>query len=570
MFSWPKSVTWRNAGLAPFCEFSAKANKYTALHLSFTDNSIILLPHLHSPSILYWSSRDSCEMHIVNLLCITVGYFLALFIIDCECAAIGEAQYASPTPVTIVARATYNVVPVSTTTNSADTYNSPQIWVARGMVDCGPPLFSNPCTSLQYTATTTWVDQSSETEYYIYSGYSYTTLDPNSSDRFSPVVVPTKFVSKNFATVNTPGAGSYARNYVPRTVATTASSSPSPTAHVTKRTPQINEHLPVLARRDYGSTYDICLGIPPGQSLKTNKLADVCNFVSNANDSFVSLAPTDGAYLPSWLSYFVAFIAVIISLLYIKISPSAPYFTTHISVHETRAGQRYMTGEYTVAIIALVFSSIRTALGAYQIGSHWNSFDALPFITPLLWVDWLILIHVLGGRFKKYVIVVALIVWGLCFWLCIGYAFLKYGTRQYDVLELSQKCEYTTNNLSVSWQTDPRRFRFVDLHCVIFGFGTWTLFEGWSAFEKTKIERERRTYIYGQEIHKLLYWVIGAAVLVCLAGGMVLAGLLNEKDYLILTQNKCYASYVSSRVTYTNVDAIDLAARVSEWFGINV
>lgn len=509
-------------------------------------------------------------MHIVNLLRITVGYFLALSIIGCQCAAIGETQFASPTPVTIVARATYNVVPELSITKSADTYKPPQIWVAQGTVDCGPPLFSNPCTSLQYTATTTWVDPSSETEYYIYSGYSYTTVGPNSSDRFNPVVVPTKFVSTSFPKVNSPGAGFYPRNHIPRTAAATASSTPSPTTHISKRTPETNQHFPVLARRDYGSTYDICLGIPPGQSLKTNKLADVCNFVSNANDTFVSLAPTVGAYMPSWLGYFVSFIAISISLLYIKISPSAPYFTTHMSVHETRAGQRYMTGEYTIAIIALIFSSIRTALGVYQIGSHWYSFDTLPFITPLLWVDWFILIHVLGGRFKKYVIVVAFIVWGLCFWLCIGYAFLKYGTRQYDVLELSQKCEYTPNNLSVSWQTDPRRFRFVELHCVIFGFGTWTLFEGWSAFEKTKIERERRMHIYGQEIHKLLYWIIGIAVLVCLAGGMVLSGLLNEKDYLILTQNNCYASYVSSRVTYTNVDALDLSARVLEWFGINV
>ena len=391
-----------------------------------------------------------------------------------------------------------------------------------------------------------------------------------SSDRFSPVVVPTNFVSTNSVTINIPSAFFDDQTHVPRTVPAAASSTPSPTTHVTKRTAEINQHLPALARRDYGSTYDICLGIPPGQSLKTNSLVDVCDFVSNANDSFVSLAPTPAAYLPSWLDYLVSFLAVSISLVCIKISPSVPYFTTHISVHEARVGQRYMTREYSVAIIGLLFSSIRTALAAYQIGSHWNSFDTLPFITPLLWVDWLILVHVLGGRFKNYVIIVVLIIWGLCFWLCIGYGFLKYGTRQYDVLELSEKCEYTGNNLSVSWQTDPRRVRFLDLHCVIFGFATWTFFEGWSAFEKTKVDRERLTHVYGQEIHKLLCWGVGIVVLICLAGGMVLAGLLNKADYLILTQNKCYASYVSSRVTYMNADVLDWIARASEWFGINV
>lgn len=509
-------------------------------------------------------------MHIANLLRTTIAYFLALLIIPCECAVIGETQYASPTPVPIAVRATYHVVPVSSGADSANTYLSPQIWIAQGMVDCGPSLYPNPCTSSQYTTTTTWVDGSSETEYYIYSSYYYTTLDSISSDRFNPVVIPTKFVPTNSATVIVPSALFDDRNHVPRTVAPAASSTPSATNHIPKRTPEINQHLPVLARRDNRSTYDICLGIPPGHSLKTNNLADVCDFVSNANDSFVSLAPTPAAYLPSWLDYLVSFLAVSISLICIKISPSAPYFTTNISVHEARAGQRYMTREYTVAMIGLMFSSIRTALATYQIGSHWYSFDTLPFITPLLWVDWLILVHALGGRFKHYAIIVAIIVWGLCFWLCIGYGFLKYGTRQYDVLELSQECEYAGNNVSISWQTDPRRFRFLELHCVIFGFATWAFFEGWSAFEKTKVGRERLTHVYGQEIHKLLYWALGIVVLICLAGGMVLTGLLNEANYLILTQNKCYASYVSSRITYMNADALDSVARASEWFGINV
>ena len=504
-------------------------------------------------------------MHIINLTCKSFAYFLALLIIPCDCAVIHNTQYTLSTTVALAPRATNNVVAVPSTTNSANRTGSPLIWVAQGLVHCGPSLFPNPCTSFQYTATTTWIDASSVAEYYIYSAYYYTTLNKITSDRFSPVVVPTSFVSTDSATVNIPGTILDDRIHVPRTVAP-----PSPTAHLTKRTPKTNQQPQPLARRDYGSTYDVCLGIPPGQSLKTNSLAHVCDFVSKAEDSFVSLAPTPAAYLPSWLGYLIAFIAFSISIACIKISPSVPYFTTHLSVHEARAGQRYMTREYTVAIIGLVFASIRTALGLYQIGKHWNSFNTLPFVSPLLWVDWLVLVHLLGGRFRGYVILMVLIIWGLCFWLCIGYAFLKYGTRQYDVLQLSQKCEYMGSEHSISWQTDPRRVRFLDLHCVIFGLATGAFFEGWSAYEKTKLGRERLMYIYGHEIHKLLYWGIGIIVLCCLAGGITLAALVNQAHYLILTQNKCYASYVSSQISYMHANVLDLPGRVSEWFGVNV
>src|SRR5579859_6246982 len=56
---------------------------------------------------------------------------------------------------------------------------------------------------------------------------------------------------------------------------------------------------------------------------------------------------------------------------------------------------------------------------------------------------------------------------GMCFWLCVGYTQLGYGTRQYTVLDVPERCQH----LTISYQTDYRRVMFLSLHNVIFSFG---------------------------------------------------------------------------------------------------
>ena len=316
-----------------------------------------------------------------------------------------------------------------------------------------------------------------------------------------------------------------------------------------------------IARRSYDSGYDLCLGVPLGEDFKTNSLSNVCNFVSNANDSFVSLAPTAAAYMPSWLDYLVSFIAVGIALIFTRIHPQLEHHYQGMS----NAAWGTMG-----AIFGVLFAATRTGLAIYQIAAHSQSFDTLPFISPLLWVDWLVIARICGGRFRSLTIPIVLCIWIICSWLCIGYGFLNYGTRQYEVLEMSKKCEPPMDQPQISWQTDPRRIRILDLHYVIFGFATLGFFEGWSAFRKAKLSRDRARFIYGHEVHKLMSLGIGVVVLICLAVGMVLVGLLNEAEYLILTQNNCYASYVSSRTTYMYVDLLDWCTRLGEWFGVSI
>ena len=515
--------------------------------------------------IQHWHRSNSCALCPGHMNWAFLVCFGALFTFTVNCAVPSEpTTFTSPTFHPLVERETYRVVPVTSLSTSASiTYTPPQIWVAQGLIKCGPSLFPNPCTSIQYETTTVWVDQSLGAEYYVYSTYYYTTIEPVTADRYSPVIVSTTFVP-TASLIN----GSYG-------TATLQSHSPvmsTPSPRVKERTVQaINLPLHALARRNSGSSNDSCIGLPPGRSFKTNSLADVCDFVSKANDSFVSLAPTAAAYLPSWLDYLISLIAASIAIFCVLITSSAPYHTAHLSIREINNGIRhhYTTREYAVAAVGIVFASIRTVLGIYQIAKHWQSFETLSFISPLLWVDWLIVVHVLGGKLKSVTMLLSMGLWGVCCWLCVGYGFLNYGTLQYEVLELSGKCGLVGIG-GISWQTDPRRVRILDLHYVIFGFGTLAFLEGWSAFQRKKLDRERAIYFRGHELHKLLFLCACFSVLVCLAGGMVLSGLLNEANYLILNQHNCYASYVSSRNTYKNISFLDLAIRVSEWFGINI
>jgi hypothetical protein len=60
---------------------------------------------------------------------------------------------------------------------------------------------------------------------------------------------------------------------------------------------------PKLVLRSYD--YDRCYDVPPSHDMVTNSLIDVCHFVANAENYFVSLKPiSSAAYMPSWVGYF--------------------------------------------------------------------------------------------------------------------------------------------------------------------------------------------------------------------------------------------------------------------------
>jgi hypothetical protein len=74
-------------------------------------------------------------------------------------------------------------------------------------------------------------------------------------------------------------------------------------------------------RRSYD--FNNCLDQLPSHDFVTNSLPEVCHFVANVQDLFVSLAPTSAAYTPSWASYFISTVILVIQVI-IASRPPAP------------------------------------------------------------------------------------------------------------------------------------------------------------------------------------------------------------------------------------------------------
>lgn len=124
-----------------------------------------------------------------------------------------------------------------------------------------------------------------------------------------------------------------------------------------------------------------------------------------------------------------------------------------------------------------VYGLFETILAIIALFEHIHSYDTLPFINPLLWLNW-VTIYAVVGNFSPIIATVSALVgsclYGICFWLCIGYGLKGFGVRQYEVIDVLASCQ----TLNISWQTDPRRKRFVRLNCLMFAAGSLGLFKG--------------------------------------------------------------------------------------------
>ena len=498
---------------------------------------------------------------------------------------VGSADARIPTSIIerlpLEPRVTYEIITSSTSATTVDF--TAQLWVAQGSVDCGPSLFPNPCVAVNYSATTTWTDADSHLIVSSYSSSYFTTLTPVNSNRFAPVILPTIFTTTS---------GYNASNATPSPVALTKRTGLLPgTPPLATSIPgfvnldapsdflQINVDVeaPHLARRGYALGYNSCLAVHNGEGFKTNSLPAVCNFVADAQTAFVSLAPTTAAYLPTWLDYLVSFLLITISLVFIHTPPLLDQRTYSPGDEDGfPTGHRNGIAGHSVTIIAFIYAIIRLVLAAYQLAKHGPTFDSLPFISPLLWIDWLVLAHVWGGKFKSlnlkpFMIPILALLWLMSLWLCIGYAFLGYGTRQYEILEIASSCLLDASYSPISWQTDPRRIIFMYFHIVLFLLATWTFYENWASFHRAGIvRRDRLRFWKGFEVHKIISLMLGITLLVLLAAGTVMIGTLNETKYLLLNRNNCFGSYVSSRTTFMTVQSLDWPTRISVWFGMNV
>lgn len=238
-------------------------------------------------------------------------------------------------------------VPVSSTTTAKFSPTSfPVIYVASAVVDCGAPLVRDICSTsvfnslfpvsaaaaTQQLVTTRTSRVTTETVTSIVTVYqmlpssscmtgnqtivstvSYTLVSTMDVSQVSTIFLPSSHNSLSAFSTSTSLSItrlSEERSYKPSLIHT--SGPPLPQV-IFKRDIPSTPASPKLAPRSYD--YNPCYDVPPNHDMVTNSLTDVCHFVANAQNYFVSLVPiSSAAYLPSWVGYLWQTVQALIEL----------------------------------------------------------------------------------------------------------------------------------------------------------------------------------------------------------------------------------------------------------------
>lgn len=488
-----------------------------------------------------------------------------------------------------------------------------EIWVAEGLVDCGASLLPGTCIYDTIYSTETiwkqWYDSNGITDWFTTSTDYVVSAFP-AVYQYTPSIIRTKFTP----TTDPPTISLLDRRsqipllseFASPTTGSTALTSrpthlpPKPVipTHITPTTSQRPLNVWRGVRRSY--EFNICLDNRPTHDFVSNSLSEVCNFVANLPDEFTSLVPTTAAYMPSWFGYTTAAIINAVQLaMSLRSSDRRPEF--------------YGRWRPIIVGVGTFFGIIRSTLAVIRLVQHRNSYNTLPFISPLLWVDWLTVADICWGHLPMaalLALIVTVCTYGMCFWLCVGYGHLGYGTKQYEILWST----VFQNNFYcplAAGDSDPRRIHFLRMHIVLFASGSLgflgflrvmptLLGLGIRALQKIRmqlanrepwdreltqdginrgrgfrqqISKDRRIMerrVIAREAHTAAGVLICAVVLGPLVAGAIMAGILNSHSYLILGQKGCYASFVSSRSAYLNVYVIDWTTKIGAWIGVNV
>jgi hypothetical protein len=245
--------------------------------------------------------------------------------------------------------------PSSTTVSSSSTSTSfPVIWIASAIVQCGAPLMRDICstsfnnsvfpvsrasidedirssqsayshiitetvitTTLEQYVTMTTCDDGPMTSLQFISTVTSTQLSTIYSAQSFAVTSSSPYATTSFSTTHvfvSASRISEERSYEPSLLYTTGPPSPGgiPGEGLLPRHDTLLDNSTSIGRYDINLVrrtvydYDPCSNEPPSHDLATNSLTDVCHFVANAQDYFVTLQPiSSAAYLPSWLSYVI-------------------------------------------------------------------------------------------------------------------------------------------------------------------------------------------------------------------------------------------------------------------------
>ena len=474
----------------------------------------------------------------------------------------------------------------------------PQLWVGQGTVNCGAPFSSEQCsfsttlsqmigfidiqsaygdTGIPTTITSTDLEWAPETTWYytmtttvVVYGELYFTDDC----RCSGYGCSTIWAPDNFYTLLVPDYSptiSYS-SYTPTSTVST-SSTVSVSATLARRSvisvpletaiarPHKRARRSTLQKRDSViqlSDWNACPGGigEVGDNYRTNDVVQLCRFVGSYANMFVSLAPTAAAYMPTWLDYLLSLIVGVVPVtLFVQSKDPDDDFYKQPGMGKVIFG---VVG-FIIAIIRMISAIVR--LATYSA----DNFKTLPFISPLLWVDWLVVFEFsapLSRVVEPFAGFICFILYIICFWLCIGYGSLGYGTEQYHILFIPEECQY----IDIQWQTDPRRVHFLRFHIIIFAFASFVVVFVYL------LDLRRRNAKSNEPDPGRRFMKAGIPVLLILpyVAAILCAAILNPYSYIVLNRGNCWGSYVSGRVGYVDVEFQDWKRRLATWFGVNV
>jgi len=222
----------------------------------------------------------------------------------------------------------------------------------------------------------------------------------------------------------------------------------------------------------------------------------------------------------------------------------------------------YYFASITINALSVMFALFRTVLAIMTLQMHGGDWTTLPFISPILWLDW-VTIYAVGGYawagFSFIGLIGTILMYAVCFWLTIGYGQLGYGTQQYEILNIPFLCTPS----SVQFQTDPRRGNFVGLHVTTFTMSTIAiLIAAQGIFYRGTLSAE-------DALKKSARWIIVILFILPQFIGLVIGAADHSHPYILIDQGGCFGSFVSGYRGYTELVEVPWIIKVSTIIGLN-
>ena len=215
-----------------------------------------------------------------------------------------------------------------------------------------------------------------------------------------------------------------------------------------------------------------------------------------------------------------------------------------------------------------VLAFLRTIVALITIAKHGGGWKSLPFLNPILWLDWFAL-H--SFSVKTYILLPVCVAVGpamfaISLWLVIGYSFLGYSSLQYDVLQVPSQC-------TVPPTTDPRTIIFIIIHGIIFLLGIVGAVLGILGVVLGILGKQFRNNggnNVGNNGSKNFKISIAICLIVPAIVGMVVGAIKNNDPYLILVREGCYGSFVSGQFGYLDLSTAPVTVKLAMMIGLTI